>query len=350
MADMNDKNKAQYPNLARALASCQAGKDPAIQHIDWIALNELLTQSYSFSPAMWLESHQWWAQSNHASFNSVAIWLLTDAEAWEQIDTSHNSTFLSIVALYQAGSFQRINAFRLLELLNSNHAFISLLSVLLNKSEYETLARFILTHLEDLISLNSFSSHNLLVMLNALDMLNYLFYNQQKLNLSDRFIANLINWLMINTDTQAAFSMLSYIDNMVSNQPTIIVTLNSFNNTQLINLFNHLETSPELLSPPLAENTHAISQQAAFLQSILEQVYQLNSEQIDSLSAAMDDIGIADDDTGFNPPSPAGSDQLNFIENLISEAANDEDEPSSLSHTFSASIVEVGSDGWLLLK
>ena len=219
-------------------------------------------------------NHQWWTQANAQSFFGTALWLLPGVEAWENIDTVYSELFSLIVQFYQSGFFHRINAAELLKLLEENADFVGFLTHLLTKKEYPYLTQFILLHLQQLSNLYSYSQQNLLVLLNAAETLNYLIQNHQQLNISDQFIAGLINWLLTNTDAQTTNPIMDFIYNMVLNQPNAVNTLNSLPQAQLAHFFDYLVANPTYLIMPSEDEAAGIVQQADFVQFCIDQAQQ----------------------------------------------------------------------------
>ena len=289
-ANLNEKNQALYPNLARAASYCLESNDPAIQGINWEAVNSALEQPDSSNSACWLENHSWWSLSDHQSFFGPALWLLPDANAWGAINNINHQVFMQIIQFYYSEFFHRINVFELLELLKSNENFGILLSHLLQKSEHPYLIRFILQHLQQLSSLALYSQENYIAILNAASSLNWLIRHQQQLKLSDQFITGLLNWVLTRSSGEMINLIMDVLKNIISNQPNIIATLNTLSPYQLQQFLNLLTENPDSLIMPSSDDAAGIALQAAVLQDFIDQAQQLGQVQIEMINAAIQEV------------------------------------------------------------
>ena len=289
LADLNEKNKVQYPNLARAVAYCLDTNDPSINGINWSEVNDVLEQPYSLNPALWLETHSWWSL-NPQSFSSTAVWLLPDAAAWGEIDIFHNEVFMHILQFYHAEFFERINASELLKRLKANKHFDYLLSYLLKKGEYAYLIRFILRHLQQLSNLESFSQTNFHSILNATNTLDWLIRYQQELKLSDQFITGALNWAFACSYSGVVNLVMDFLKSAIVNLPHIISMLNELSPSQFQKFLDILAANHSSLTSPLTHDAIGIQQQTTAIEAFIEQAQSLNSAQIDMIDAAIHDI------------------------------------------------------------
>lgn len=341
LANLNEKNKVQYPNLNRAILYCQKREDPILQNIDWEEINHLLEQPYATNAAMWLETHDWWEQADAQAFSSAALWLLPAVEDWDHIDTFHNPVFSLLITFYQNAFFDSINAAELWKLLNENSDFEGLLTHLLTSEKYPFLTRFILLYLQQLSNLHSYTQDNMLVILNAAHDLNILIENQQSLNISNQFITGLINCLLTNIDTQITNPVIGFIYDYIVSMPANIDTLNSFTLSQCTHFLNVLVDIFNPLTPPVLLVQHCIQQ--ALMQPSLNQgqTDTLSNDQAAMLSSAMEDADP------MEPPSLPAQDQNDgIIQGFILEPPL----PNDITGQQPVIDIEAGIGEWELLQ